>query len=220
MTVSMSFELDNGAANGATSPFDNHKVSIASDALGTLTVHGHGGSNAVAALDGTAAGDLWDNSLGLSTTAASGKKPQATSSGDNLVVYTLPTIAEGVAVSASYDSAGENNEGSTAFGATFTGVEGLSVSIGTGETNSTIDVDIEQTVFKASYALGPVTVGYSNIIMITLHQLMIKKLHRTMCLTQCLMQFLSHTVWKTLTTTLIQLKLKLQVSQRVTLQVV
>jgi len=162
MTVSMSFELDNAAANGATSPFDNHKVSIASDALGTLTVHGHGGSNAVAALDGTAAGDLWDNSLGLSTTAASGKKPQATSSGDNLVVYTLPTIAEGVAVSASYDSAGENNEGSTAFGATFTGVEGLSVSIGTGETNSTIDVDIEQTVFKASYALGPVTVGYSN----------------------------------------------------------
>ena len=35
--------------------------------LGTLTVHGHGGSNSAAALDTTAAGDFWDNTLGIGT---------------------------------------------------------------------------------------------------------------------------------------------------------
>ena len=162
MTVSMSFELDSGVDTGTgTGPFDNHSVSLSSDSMGTLTVHGHGGSNAAAALDGTAAGDLWDNTLGM-TTGAAGTAPKASASGDNLVVYTLPSLADGVAISASYASAGENNEGSTAFGVTFTGVEGLSVSLGKGDNKSTVDVDIEQTIMKASYAFGPVTVGYSN----------------------------------------------------------
>ena len=160
MTVSMSFELDSGVDTGTgTGPFDNHSTTVSSDSLGSLTVHGHGGSNAVSALDTTAAGDLWDSTLGITTTA---NTPQAVASGDNLVVYTLPTLAEGVSISASYASAGENNEGSTAVGLTYTGIEGLSVSLGRGDTNSTVNVDIEQTVMKASYAYGPITVGYSD----------------------------------------------------------
>jgi outer membrane protein OmpU len=160
MTVSMSFELDQGAGDG-TGPFDSHSVSVSSDSMGTLTVHGHGGSNAASALDTTAAGDLWDNSLGLST-GATGTAPKGAASGDNLLVYTLPAFADGVSVSASYASDGENNEGSTAFGLSFTGVEGLTVSLGQGNNNSTVGVDIEQTVMSASYAIGSFTVGYSN----------------------------------------------------------
>mgnify|MGYP005993020481 FL=1 len=161
MTVSMSFELDSGVDTGTgTGPFDNHSVSLASDSMGTLTVHGHGGSNAAAALDTTAAGDLWDNTLGM-TTGAAGTAPKASASGDNLVVYTLPTLADGVSLSASYSSAGAG-EASTAIGATFTGIEGLSVSVGKGDNNATVGTDIEQTVMKASYAFGPVTVAYSN----------------------------------------------------------
>ena len=45
--------------------YDSHSVSVGNDSLGTLTVHGHGGSNAAAALDTTAAGDFWDNTLGI-----------------------------------------------------------------------------------------------------------------------------------------------------------
>jgi outer membrane protein OmpU len=162
MTVSMSFELDSGVDTGTgTGPFDSHHVSVATDSMGTITVHGHGGSNAASALDTTAAGDLWDNSLGLST-GATGTAPKGAKSGDNLIVYSLPTFADGVAVTASYASDGENNEGSTAFGLTFTGVEGLSVSLGQGNDNDTVGVDIEQTVMKASYAIGSFTVGYSN----------------------------------------------------------
>ena len=160
MTVSMSFELDSGVDTGTgTGPFDNHSTTVSSDSLGSLTVHGHGGSNAVSALDTTAAGDLWDNTLGITTAA---NTPQAVASGDNLVVYTLPSLVEGVSISGSYASAGENHEGSTALGLTYTGIEGLSVSLGQGNTNSAVNVDVEQTVMKASYAYGPITVGYSD----------------------------------------------------------
>ena len=129
--------------------------------MGTLTVHGHGGSNAASALDTTAAGDLWDNSLGL-TTGAAGLAPKGAASGDNLVVYTLPALADGVSASVSYASDGENNEGSTAIGITFTGVEGLTVNLGKGDNKATVGTDIEQTVMSASYAFGSFTVGYSN----------------------------------------------------------
>jgi len=160
MTVSMSFELDQGAGDG-TGPFDSHSVSVSSDTMGTLTVHGHGGSNAASALDTTAAGDLWDNTLGM-TTGAAGTAPKGAASGNGLVVYTLPALADGVAASVSYASEGENNEGSTALGITFTGVDGLTVNLGKGDNKATVGTDIEQTVMSASYAIGPVTVGYSN----------------------------------------------------------
>ena len=141
-----------------TGPFDSHSVTVSSDSMGSLTVHGHGGTNAASALDGTAAGDLWDSTLGI--TAAN--DVAAVTSGDNLVVYTLPTLADGVAITASYASDGENHEGSTALGLVYTGVEGLTVSLGSGDDNSTVAVDAEQTVMKVSYAYGPITVGYSN----------------------------------------------------------
>jgi len=160
MTVSMSFELDQGAGDG-TGPFDSHSVSVSSDTMGTLTVHGHGGSNAASALDTTAAGDLWDNTLGM-TTGAAGTAPKGAASGNGLVVYTLPALADGVSASLSYASEGENNEGSTALGITFTGVDGLTVNLGKGDNKATVGTDIEQTVMSASYAFGPVTVGYSN----------------------------------------------------------
>ena len=157
LNVSASFELDQGAGDG-TGPFDSHSVSVGNDTLGTLTVHGHGGSNSAAALDTTAAGDFWDNGLGIGTT----DKPQASKSDNGLVVYALPAMMDGLSAAVSYDSEGENNAGSTAFGATYSGVEGLSVSFGKGNNESTVAVDIDQTIMKASYAYGPVTLAVSN----------------------------------------------------------
>ena len=158
LNVALSFELDQGAADGAAGVYDNHSVSVGNDTLGTLKVHGHGGSNSAAALDSTAAGDFWDNTLGLSKA----NKPQSSASGNGLVVYSLPTMAEGLSVGASYASAGENNEGSTAVGLTYAGIDGLSVSYGRGEDNGTADVTKDQTIMKASYAYGPVTVALSD----------------------------------------------------------
>ena len=162
LTVNLFFELDQGAeADGG--PFDNHKVSVGSDTLGTLTVHGHGGSNAAKAVDATASGDLWDNTFGFST-GASGNSVKAGPSGTGLVVYTLPTIADGVAIDVSYDSAGENNEGSSAVGVVYTGIEGLTVSLGSGNDNSKAAIDADYTTMKAEYAFEafPLTVGVSS----------------------------------------------------------
>ena len=133
-------------------------VSVGNDSLGTVTVHGHGGSNAASALDTTAAGDLWDNGFGISKANV----PQTAASSNGLVVYSLPTIADGVALNVSYDSGGENYEGSTAFGAVYTGVEGLTVSYGQGENASTKNVEIDQRIMKVSYAIGSFTVGASD----------------------------------------------------------
>ena len=162
LNVNLSFELDQGTPAG-DGPFDSHFVSVGNDTLGTLTVHGHGGSNSAAALDTTAAGDLWDNTL-INTTATASTRmaPLASKSGDNLMVYSLPTLVDGLAVAGSYQAANTTGSGSTAFGATYTGIEGLSLSYGQGSSENVKDIEGDQTIMKASYAYGPITVAASN----------------------------------------------------------
>jgi outer membrane protein OmpU len=158
LNVAVSFELDDGSDSGnASGVWDNHSVSVGNDTFGTVTVHGHGGSSAVTALDGTAAGDLWDNGSLIPT----GNLPTDSGAGNNIVVYALPTVIDDVSASVSYASDGNNHEASLAYGLTYTGVDGLSVSFGYGENKGTINVTNEQLVAKASYAYGPITAGYS-----------------------------------------------------------
>ena len=158
LNVALSFELDQGASDGAAGVYDNHSVAVGNDSLGTVTVHGHGGSNSASALDTTAAGDFWDNTLGI----AKGNKPQSAASGNGLVVYSLPSLVDDLTIGLSYASDGQNNAGSTAYGLTYAGVEGLSVSYGKGENSSTVNVDIDQTIMKASYAIGSFTLAVSD----------------------------------------------------------
>jgi len=168
MTVTMSFELD-GDAESNTSAYDNNSLTIASDALGTLTFHAHGGDSAASALDTTAAGDIWDNFDELQTTGQAATKAAAL--GDNGIFYTLPSMVDGLAVNASLSTdsnsaaAVADNTGNSALGysATYTGVEGLSISYGISDIETgAVATSGDQTVMKASYAYGPVTVAYSN----------------------------------------------------------
>ena len=158
LNVAVSFELDDGSSSGnASGVWDNHSVSVGNDTVGTVTVHGHGGSSAVTALDGTAAGDLWDNGSLIPTA----NLPTDSGAGNNIVVYALPSVIDDVAASVSYASDGNNHEGSVAYGLTYSGVEGLAVSFGYGENEGAVNVTDEQLVAKASYAIGPITAGYS-----------------------------------------------------------
>jgi len=163
MTVGISFILDQGdntvdAENG-TAPFDSHSVSIGSDALGTLKLHGEGGSNAQAAIDTTAAGDIWDTFDDAGTT---GTVVNSSTSGANILVYSLPAIVDGVAASVSYSPQGTGHNPSTAWAATYTGVEGLSVSYGIGNQDASSSAEGDTTTLSASYAIGSFTVAYSN----------------------------------------------------------
>jgi len=176
LTVSLSFVLDQGddVASGAVvaaakGPFDGHSVSISSDALGTLAIHGEGGSSAASALDTTAAGDMWDNFNSNGGVSVSDSGP-----GDNSIFYTLPSLVDGLSVSASYnpqvasgiphDSPTAGNETELGYSATYTGVEGLSLSYGKTDlerVGSTVAKG-DQTAWRASYAYGPVTVAATN----------------------------------------------------------
>jgi outer membrane protein OmpU len=167
LNVSLSFVLDQNddtttvasatTAAGSGSPFDSHSVSISSDALGTLKFSGEGGSSAQSAIDTTAAGDLWDSGFGITTA----QDPKASAAGDNSLFYTLPSMVDGMTLTASYSPSGALKNSSTAFAVSYTGVEGLAVHYGTGGddtlTGSTADVE----TLKATYAYGPITVGYS-----------------------------------------------------------
>jgi outer membrane protein OmpU len=167
MTVALSFELDdgaNGATTSATSVWDNHSVTVSSDAMGTFTFAGHGGSSAQSALDTTAAGDIWDNFDGVSTVAAAAVL-NSSKAGNNIMKYTLPAMVDGVSASVSYQAGGNTDAGaesSTAYGVTYTGVEGLSLSYGYGEDNDTKADNREITTMAATYAYGPLTVSYTE----------------------------------------------------------
>ena len=168
LDVKLSFVLDQnddstaaGAAKSVNTgtPFDSHSVSIGSDALGTLVFHGEGGSSAESALDTTAAGDLWDNGYGITTA----NDPSASATSDNMLFYTLPELADGVAITASYTPRGAGAiDSSSALGLVYTGVEGLSVSLGQGENNSSAGATADATTMKVSYAIGSITLGYSD----------------------------------------------------------
>jgi len=169
MTVSLSYELDEGAnaAGTATSLFDNHSVTVSSDAMGTLVFSGHGGSTAASSINTTAAGDLYDlfdgaqGNLGVTGVAIS-----ESGAGNNSFFYTTPSVMDGVALFASYTpqaAVAAQSAGSVGYGITYTGVEGLTASFATNDINGgSDDADGDVDVISLSYAMGPITASYSN----------------------------------------------------------
>ena len=156
MTVALSFEMDQGTANNSDQGFDNHYVEIGSDALGTLRFSGHGGSSAQGAMDTTAAGDLWNNTLGMTGTIVSA------AAGDNSMFYTLPTLMDGVAITASMSpGSGATQDTHTSYALAYTGVEGLTLKYGQGDSGAS-GSETTSTTMHASYAIGSFTLAVAN----------------------------------------------------------
>jgi outer membrane protein OmpU len=163
MTVSLSFTLDQADdANHETAPFDGHSVSVSSDTLGTLKLSGEGGSSASTSIDGSAAGDIWDTFDGsrgnVTAVAVSDSGP-----GDNSLFYTLPSVMDGLSINISYQPQGSGREAATGYGATYTGMEGLTIKYATtDEAGTTEALSGDQDVWNVSYAMGPITATASN----------------------------------------------------------
>jgi outer membrane protein OmpU len=162
LNVALSFVLDHGdnVANG----FDSHSITVSSDTLGSIVIAGDGTGNAQSALDTTAAGDVWDNGFthgGANTAYAA--MAGSTASNNKSVNYTFPSLMDDLALTASYSGSTTSIKSTTAFAATYTGVEGLSVSYGQGENGSTATgAEGDVTTMKGSYAMGSFTAAYSN----------------------------------------------------------
>jgi outer membrane protein OmpU len=160
LNVSISFILDQGDneidvdTTGANAPFDSHSITVSSDELGSVTMAGEGGSSAQTAVDGTAAGDIFDNGFGISS-------PAASDVADGGLLYTLPSMIDDVSAQLSYMPGGSGKESSTAFNLTYTGVDGLSATYASGEL-ATLGTTGDAVTVKASYAVGSFTVAASQ----------------------------------------------------------
>ena len=161
MNVSLSFVLDQDddttlseTAREENSPFDSHSVTVSSDSLGTLVFSGEGGSSAQSAIDTTAAGDIWDN-------GSDNDAVKASEAGNNSMMYTLPAVLDDLTAKVSYSPGGAGGASATAWHLNYAGVEGLSLDIAEGETN-TIGSEATATTMKASYAYSSFTLSYSN----------------------------------------------------------
>ena len=161
LNVALSFVLDH--ADNVASGFDSHSITVSSDSLGSITVAGDGTGNAQSALDTTAAGDIWDNGFTHGAAVKYVAMGGSDANNNKSVNYTLPTIMDDLSVAVSYSGQTTAVNSTTAFGATYTGVEGLSVSYGVGEAGSTTaTAAADVTTMKASYAIGSFTAAYSN----------------------------------------------------------
>ena len=168
LNVALSFVLDQGDDTTGTddarlksSPFDSHSITISSDAMGSFVIAGEGAGNAQTALDTTAAGDAWDNGFTYNGTAYA--KMASSSASGSSINYTLPTLMDDLSLSASYSPSGSNLVSTTGFAGTYTGVEGLSVSMGVSENGSTAALASgDVTTMKGSYAFGSFTGAYSK----------------------------------------------------------
>ena len=93
LNVSISFVLDQADneldvdTDGSEAPFDSHSITVSSDELGSVTMAGEGGSSAQTAVDGTAAGDIFDNGFGISS-------PAASDTANGGLLYTLPSMMD------------------------------------------------------------------------------------------------------------------------------
>jgi outer membrane protein OmpU len=152
MTVSLYMQID-----GATAPFDDRKVTIGTDGMGTFIFSGHGSSGPVGAWDDlnpSANEESWGTSIGGSVDG-----PTNAAIGDNSLIYDY-TVSDGIALKAAYKpSKGTALQSSTEVGVQYTGMEGLTVSAAMGE-NNTAAAQLDLTVFNIKYAMGPITVGY------------------------------------------------------------
>ena len=163
MNVSLSFVMDQGddetdtTTGAANSPFDSHSVAVGMDGLGTLTFHGEGGDSAVGAMDGSAAGGMWDNFQ------AAANEPESGHSSNDMLSYALPTILDDLALVASYTPNGDGGaDSSTSFSATYTGIDGLTVAYGQGEDNKA-SAKADATAWKVSYTYDAFTVTATDL---------------------------------------------------------
>ena len=162
LNVALSFVLDHG--DNVASGFDSHSIKVGSDSLGTITVAGDGTGNAQSALDTTASGDIWDNGFthGAAATAYVAMAG-STASNNKSINYSFPSIMDDLALTASYSGSTTAIKSTTAWAATYTGIEGLSLSYGTGENGSTASgAEGDVTTMKGSYTMGSFTGAYSN----------------------------------------------------------
>jgi len=175
LTVTTKLELDAGYTS--TAPFDNRSISIASDGMGTLTFHGHGGDSVMSGWDDmtpNAYEEPWagvDSDTTTTTTANTEVSLINGSSADGLWRWDSPDF-NGVSVHASYrngvNTANQSGQGNVSayndFGIQVSPemVEGLTLGYAMGIVQEAATIANDESTLWITYASGPFTVGYQT----------------------------------------------------------
>ena len=152
--VTATFKLDN-SDGAAAQIFDNRSIAIDMDTAGTLEFWGQAGDSVVTATD-----DKLPNMYEEAWYGAGGPGSGAATS--NMFYYSNAAIVDGLNVMVSYTPSGTGEVlSSTEFGATYSGVDGLTIGYATGtDGGAGAASEVDNRNMWATYAYGSVTVGY------------------------------------------------------------
>ena len=165
ITVSAKMELDNDNP-ASTDGMDDRSLSFGTDALGTVTFHGHGGSSVMGQWDDmtpNAYEEVWD------TTASADVRIDGRS-GNNLITYDSPSF-NGVVLKLAHQhdhstAAGQAQDLGqyTDFGIQVSPemVEGLTVGYAQAELDPNTSQSIDNETMFVKYAIGGFTLGYQS----------------------------------------------------------
>jgi outer membrane protein OmpU len=161
MSVSVSFEIDNDETD-AGDVLDTHGITLDTNGMGTLMFYGHGGDGALSAIDDKSP-NAYEESWDGVTNADEETVPDGLSS-DNMFTYKSPDFS-GTTVTLGYIPSGQSGvtpkDGYMDFSIVNSGgiVDGLTVGLGMGETESTVGTTIDDTILYATYSTGGLTIG-------------------------------------------------------------
>jgi len=163
--ITVNYELDNSET--ATGNMDSRSVVIDTNGMGTVTFAGHGGSSAMGAVDDvmpTAYGESFDIVGANDSSSTTAFNAIGSAGSDNQFHYSSGDLVDGFSVTASYVPSGTGEvESSTDFAIAYTGVEGLTVGMASGENNAAGGTsNTDNSTMYVKYAYGPVTVGYQE----------------------------------------------------------
>jgi outer membrane protein OmpU len=166
--ITVNYELDDNAGSSSTAAnMDSRSLVIDTNGMGTITFAGHGGSGAMGAVDDvtpTAYGESFDILGGNDSSSTTAYNAIGSAASDNMFVYSSGDLIDGFSISASYVPSGTGEvESSTDFAIAYTGVEGLTVGMASGEDNASGGTsNTDNSTMYVKYAYGPVTVGYQE----------------------------------------------------------
>jgi outer membrane protein OmpU len=171
--VSVSMQLDNNAQDTAGNNMDNRSLKIDMSDMGTLTFYGHGADTAMSMMDDKMphadGNEAWDI-VGAGARGGSGTVTTKFGSiagngnvGNNMFHYSNSSLMDGLQVNVSVSPSDSSNvEATTSYSLTYTGVEGLTVGAGWDENSEAGDLQTDFETIYATYAYGPITVGYQT----------------------------------------------------------
>jgi len=167
--IAVMYELDGGANASATgSAWDDHSISMGTEALGTLTFWGHGGSSVMSQFDDISP-KAYEEVSDIGTINTVSADNVIGGIGENsMFEYTSPSFS-GVTFKAAYNTAsadsatgGYNKYSDMGVMIQPEMVEGLTLYYAAGEKEITANTDTDVSTMAVKYAYGPVTVSYQE----------------------------------------------------------